>query len=110
MESGRSDGCAASARAIAGLLGWSPSSIRIDVPHLPESLSLESIDFDLSRVGESPKANIFVRPQRPPTRVQRAANSGGAERAPHNIGDVGRQGSDRGNALERGLGARAPAG
>src|SRR5438045_215148 len=59
MESGRSDGCAASARAIAGLLGWSPSSTRIDVPHLPESLSLESIGLDLSRVGESPKATIL---------------------------------------------------
>src|SRR5580700_159669 len=52
MESGRADACAASARAIAGLLGWSPS-IRVDVPHLPESLSYESNHRDLSRVEES---------------------------------------------------------
>src|ERR1700736_2714771 len=52
IESDRIDALAASARAIAGLrFGSSPPTfVRKDVPHLSESLSLESRNEDLSRV------------------------------------------------------------
>src|SRR3984893_18464038 len=52
IESDRIDALAASARAIAGLrFGLSPPTfIREDVPHLSESLSLESRNEVLSRV------------------------------------------------------------
>src|ERR1700747_1371978 len=78
MESGRADACAASARAIAGLLGWSPAT-RVDVPHLPESLSYESKRRRLSRVGESPIARnrkFFLRRFRQPTLSQWIGTNG----------------------------------
>src|SRR5580692_11482961 len=52
IESDRIDALAASARAIAGLRfgSYPPNVVRKDVPHLPESLSLESRNEDLSRV------------------------------------------------------------
>jgi hypothetical protein len=51
IESDRIDALAASARAIEGLrFGSPPTFIRKDVPHLSESLSLESRNEDLSRV------------------------------------------------------------